>query len=191
MELFKRDKVHQKYLLPPQNPFFTLVYNHLASHLPIALGEFKMNVLFFSRKSIDSTVFDVVVLSQNLSICCNQYKIQLSHMMSMNDICVGNKGQQPGYYFVFANMCLFLLQFGKDNEIHLALFWLLFNQGASPFMTQWDLKRGDLTLQLCPCQSRIRKTIWRNSFRFQLANTLLLNERKQRYSSNKNEKQSQ
>lgn len=50
MELLKRDKVHQKYLLPPQNPFFTLVYNHLASHLPIALGEFKMNVLLFSQK---------------------------------------------------------------------------------------------------------------------------------------------
>lgn len=47
MELLKRDKVHQKYILPPQKPFFTLVYNHLARHLPIALGEFKMNALFF------------------------------------------------------------------------------------------------------------------------------------------------
>lgn len=109
MELFKRDKVHQKYLLPPHNPFFTLVYNHLASHLPIALGEFKMNVLFFPRKSINSTVFDVLVLSQNLSICCNQYMIQFSHMMSMDVICVGSKVQKPNYYFVFANMCMFLL----------------------------------------------------------------------------------
>lgn len=46
MELFKRDKLHQKYPLPPQKPFFTLVYNHLASDLPIALEEFKMNALF-------------------------------------------------------------------------------------------------------------------------------------------------
>lgn len=110
------DKVHQKYLLPPQNPFFTLVYNHLASHLPIALGEFKMNVLFFSIKSIDSTVFDVVVLSQNLSIRCNQYKIYLSHMVPMDVICAGNKIQQPDFFFFFQIYACFSFSLGKTMK---------------------------------------------------------------------------
>lgn len=67
----------------------------------------------------------------------------------MDVICVGNKVQQPDYYFAFANMCLFLLHLGQDYEIWLALFWFLFNQGNSVLMAQWDspmdLKRGDLS----------------------------------------------
>lgn len=59
-------------------------------------------------------------------------------MMFMDVIYVGNKVQQADYYFAFANMCLFFLQLGKDNEIWLPLFWFLFNQGSSVFMTQWD-----------------------------------------------------
>jgi len=66
-------------------------------------------------------------------------------MMFTDVICVGNEVQQQGYYFAFANICLFLLQLGEDNEIWLALFWFLFNQGISVFITQkdspMDLKR--------------------------------------------------